>query len=213
MMMKAVRSSTAHSSSSTSKRRCLGTDVAGTKLLEPFQTFGWQPNEALSADDNFMDLTLILTRSSQLKQGGMACILVRSASTTDDDHPQESLLKRILSVSTNQSLFREGDSDIHAEISALGQAAKSGLATADCTAYITMPPCKTCFGALFSAGVKRIVSRHSPRQAWMQQAAEQHGMQVLGIADAQQQRARVDEIVKRYNDESMAGDAAAGETR
>ena len=207
MMMKAVRSSTAHSSSS-SKRRCLGTD-AGTNLLEPFQTFGWQPNESLSADDNFMDLTLILTRSSQLKQGGMACILVRSATTTDEN-PPESLLERIISVSTNQSLFRDGDSDIHAEISALGQAAKSGLATAECTAYITMPPCKTCFGALFAAGVQRIVSRHSPRQAWMQQAAEQHGIQVIGIADAQKQRVRVDEIVKKYN-ESIAN--AEGETR
>ena len=206
-MRNAVRSA-----SSSKRRLCLVDDDSLPPrkhlLLAPYQTFDWKPDESLTADENFMDLTLILTRSSQLKQGGMACILVRNNSssaspTTSTDHavpqpPPEDLLERILSVSTNQSLFRVGDSDIHAEIAALGQAAQAGLATADCTAYITMPPCKTCFGALYAAGVKRIVSRHTPNQPWLQKAAEQHNVQVLGMDDALQQRARVDAIVQRY---------------
>ena len=191
MLMNAVRSA--------SKRRCLGTAEAHN-LLKPFQTFGWQPNESLNADENFIDLTLILTRSSKLKQGSMACILVRQAS----DNNAEGLVERILIASTNKPLYRAGDSDIHAEISALGLAAKSGLATEDCTAYITMPPCKTCFGALFSAGIKRIVSLRSPA-VWLQEVAAKNGIEMKGSDDVIKHRERVDEIVRRY----MESDASS----
>ncbi len=47
---------------------------------------------------------------------------------------------------------------ISSEIGALGVCAQAGNSTKGATVYITMPPCKRCFGALVSAGIKRIVS-------------------------------------------------------
>jgi len=69
----------------------------------------------------------------------------------------------ILGAGTNTPLFdnNECTSDIHAEINALGEACKSRQSTQDCTAYITIPPCKRCFAALVTFGIKRIVTRQA----------------------------------------------------
>ena len=50
------------------------------------------------------------------------------------------------------------NSDIHAEINALGSASKSGQSTQDAFIYITMPPCKKCFCSLVASGIKRIIT-------------------------------------------------------
>jgi dCMP deaminase len=162
-------------------------------LLETFNTYGWRPSLALSEDENFMDLVLLVTRSSKLKQGSMACILVQPAAS---ENVEPSLaLDRIISVSTNQALYKESESDIHAEIAAIGQAAQTARSTKNCTAYITMPPCKRCFAALLSAGVRRIVSRHpSPLTG----IAEQHDIEMVYIESLEEQRARVDGIVEAF---------------
>ena len=134
--------------------------------MEPFETYGWIPDDRLSEDENMMDLLLLVTRTSQLKQGSMACILLRPAARQEDDKDDktepDNLLSRIQSVATNQELYKRGSSDIHAEIAAIGDAARHGRATHQCTAYITMPPCKRCFAALYTAGIVRIVCVHAP---------------------------------------------------
>jgi dCMP deaminase len=47
---------------------------------------------------------------------------------------------------------------IHAEVNAVAQAAKRGVPTDGCTAYLTHDPCWNCFKVLVAAGVDRIVS-------------------------------------------------------
>jgi tRNA(Arg) A34 adenosine deaminase TadA len=167
-------------------------------LLEPFNTFGWKPDSTLSEDENFMDLTLLVTRSSRLKQGSMACILVR---TNEENELGEysTIVDRIVSVATNQALYKENESDIHAEIAAIGQAARIATRpTADCTAYITMPPCRRCFAALLCAGVRRIVSRHvSP----LAELAAKHGIEMLCIDDLDEHKVRVNAIVHSYKEQ------------
>jgi tRNA(Arg) A34 adenosine deaminase TadA len=143
----------------------------------------------------------------------MACILVEPQRKYDIDGEQSnrvaeeqlekqqcSLTDRIIGMATNQSLYKPGESDIHAEIAALGQAAQSPWAsTAGCTAYITMPPCRRCFGALLCAGIGRIVSRHTPN-SFMQCIAEKHGIEMLGLENEQEQRYRVNALVQSYRE-------------
>ena len=70
-----------------------------------------------------MDIVMIITRSSILRQGSMGCILVGHKRDDEQDQSSE-LLDRIIAASTNTSIFNSGESDIHAEINAIGQVAK-----------------------------------------------------------------------------------------
>jgi deoxycytidylate deaminase len=171
----------------------------GERLLDSFQTYGWSPDDSLSEDENFMDLVLLVTRSSQLKQGSMACILVRAKPEIDSDDPA---MDRIISVANNQELYKCNSSDVHAEISAIGDAARSGRSTDQCTAYITMPPCKTCFGALLAAGVKRIVNFYPPPKFCLP-LMDKHNIEMIGVADIQEHRLRTSGIVSSYEQEEQ----------
>ena len=138
-----------------------------------------------------MDLTLLVTRSSECKQGGMSCILVKLPPENEAD--STSLFDRIVSVSTNRSLYKENSSDIHAENFAIGEAAKAGRSTDQSMAYITMPPCSRCFAALLSAGIRRVVSRYHAKK--LQDVADKNGIEM-----SQEQRSRIDNIVRLFNE-------------
>ena len=175
--------------------------IRNSHILERFNTYNWKPNPTISVDENYMDLTLLVTRSSKLKHGSMACILARSNNIHDDIEPIERNLSHyidgMISVSTNMSLYKENESDIHAEIAAIGLAAKEGYATHNCTAYITMPPCRKCFAALLCAGVQRIVTRHdSP----LFELAATHNIEMITLKDCDGQRHRTNAIVQEYED-------------
>lgn len=180
--------------------------------LSSFQTYGWKPDPSLSIDVNMIDLTLLITRSSTLRQGSMACILVRppeqsSAALLPAPEPTtgqidtDQLLDSIVSIANNQSFYIEGDSDIHAEIVALGQMCRAGCKTNGCTAYITMPPCKRCLVALYSAGIKRIVSRYAVPDVF-QRVAVQHEIEFVDVSDEsvvkEEQKIRLDALVQAY---------------
>jgi tRNA(Arg) A34 adenosine deaminase TadA len=169
--------------------------------LEAFNTYDWHPHSTLSDDENYMDLTLLVTRSSKLKHGSMACILVQNPLGEDSvERSLEYFTNRIVSVANNQAFYKENESDIHAEIAAIGQAASRGQVTKDCTAYITMPPCRNCFGALFCAGVQRIVSRHESR---LLEFAMPLGIEMVHLPDKDGQRLRTQAFVQAYEEQTL----------
>ena len=177
---------------------------AGNRMLELYNTYRWKPNPNISVDENYMDLTLLITRSSKLKHGSMACILVRSI---DDENPTDCNLSYyvdgVISVSTNKALYKENESDIHAEISAIGLAACAGYATRYCTAYITMPPCRKCFAALLCAGIRRIVTRHdSP----LFELAATHNIEMITLKDWDGHKCRTDAIVQMFEEQVATGE-------
>ena len=146
-----------------------------------------------------MDIVMLITRNSMLRQGSMGCILVQPNTAQRDrvavdvdldnttthqhvvqdantsDHYTNYIFNRIIAAANNTHLFSSNESDIHAEINAIGQVAKRQHYTATdndnggiqstfsttlgATAYITMPPCKKCFAALYTCGIQRIVTR------------------------------------------------------
>lgn len=63
---------------------------------------------------------MLVTRNSTLRQGSMACILADSNN-------------EMISVATNRPLYTENDSDVHAEIAAIGGACMMGRITKDAT--------------------------------------------------------------------------------
>ena len=91
-----------------------------------------------------------------------------------DDGPFR--LDTIISAAVNTPIFKPLDSDNHAEINAIGSASKRGKTTNGCTAFITMPPCKNCFGALVAAGIRRIVTTR-PFFEPVFSACDQHGIE------------------------------------
>lgn len=175
--------------------------------LDGFETYGWQPLPTKSVDENLMDLTLIITRgqATKLNQGSMACLLVRGdeqwqpppppPTVHASRHHHQSLINSILCVANNMPLYSENSSDIHAEIYAIGKAVRRGIALDRCTAYITMPPCKRCFPALYSAGIRRIVSNKLADRV-ICKAAEKHGIVMDVVAS---DRIRVEELVRAHN--------------
>jgi deoxycytidylate deaminase len=162
-------------------------DATTCKLLDGFKLHGWQPDPKLSDDENYMDLVMLLTRSSHCRQGSMACILV---------HPDSSnnICGSIISAATNLPLFTKNDSDVHAETAALGGACRTGSRTENATAYITMPPCKRCFGALVASGIKRIVTRLTPPQP-IEAGARRNGIELIALGKLQEQTARINTLI------------------
>lgn len=209
--------------------------------LSRFDMHQYQPSPLLSDDENYMDMVMIITRTSQLRQGSMGCILVRprnekgsieaeainsEADTVDDkDNNNEyrrSLICRIIAATTNTSLFTPNDSDVHAEINAIGQVARRQATTNACTmtmgsstttatthgatAYITMPPCKKCFGALHVAGIARIVSRRSHPMI-LHNAASKLGIQLVTLTQGEldSQKLRLDQL---FSQTTRVGDVS-----
>lgn len=165
-------------------------------ILSSYKTFAWEADETLTDDQNWMDLVLLITRSSQLKQGGMACILVQphSHSTMQCNNGIHNQI--IVSIATNKELYKTNSSDVHAEIVAIGSAARRGRSTAQCTAYITMPPCKNCFAALVEAGIQRIVTLY-PAPDHFLPLLDRYNIEMIGLNDPDQ-RIRVQQIVANY---------------
>lgn len=164
-------------------------------LFGQYEMHGFQPDPTLSDEENLMTMCMLVTRNSICTQGHMACILespthasrrqgaqgndeAASATNSAPQHEEPLLYKRIVGVSTNKPLYSELDSDVHAEIGAIGDAARRGNCTDACTAYITMPPCKNCFGALISAGCKRIITPRTPNNI-VESAAKARGVEMV----------------------------------
>jgi tRNA(Arg) A34 adenosine deaminase TadA len=207
------------------------TDAVARGPLAKFELHGYRPSKFLSDDENYMDIVMIITRSSMLRQGSMGCILVRPNTMADgerqvgnDDSQQHDddrdVLGRIIAAATNTSLFRTNDSDVHAEINAIGQVAMrrhfaqtresaraniAEVSTLGATAYITMPPCKRCFGALHASGIKRIVSRKE-HPSLLREAAREVGIYMSCLTQQQlaDQKVRLGRLFAHKSVDSVA---------
>ncbi|CAM9688674.1 unnamed protein product [Phaeothamnion confervicola] len=66
-------------------------------------------------------------------------------------------------MAVNTTVYEPRHSDLHAEAHAIGWCARRGVPTASTTAYVNIPPCKSCFACLLAAGVARVVTA-APRR-------------------------------------------------
>jgi dCMP deaminase len=173
--------------------------------LKPYHLYSWHPDESRSFDENYMDIVMILTRSVQFRQGSMGCIVVNEPNPPTKDYSK--FFNGIIGANTNQALFTPNDSDIHAEIATLGSCLQNGISTKDATVYITMPPCKRCFGALCAAGIKRIVSSKEYVKA-ITDGAEARNIELVTMSGGffNQQKDRISDLIKSDGQECNVTD-------
>jgi tRNA(Arg) A34 adenosine deaminase TadA len=170
-----------------------------------FKLYGWRPDPELSADENYLDVVMLITRSVQGdgQQGHMGALIVRASESSTSDEATSSdpssctttasfeskFFRNIIGAATNTPLFGGKDvtSDIHAEINALGQVCRASQSSEGCTAYITIHPCKRCFAALVTFGIRRIVCRRESPPLIVETAAE-HNISVSHLSYDQQRR-------------------------
>mmetsp|Transcript_9217 Transcript_9217/g.19039 ORF Transcript_9217/g.19039 Transcript_9217/m.19039 type:complete len:249 (-) Transcript_9217:997-1743(-) len=178
--------------------------------LSLYEMHSFRPSPNLSDDVNYMDIVMIITRSSHLRQGSMGCLLVQPKNDTQrTGNHEDRIFNGIIAAANNSSLFNADDSDVHAEINAIGQIAKRNQRSAtrshatNCetmtaqgaTAYITMPPCKKCFGALHASGITRIVSRRQPSRVLLETSVKV-GIEMTCLTDDEiaEQKARLEKL-------------------
>ena len=109
------------------RTRCFATDVASEVAaaaaavaegpLSRFELHGYRPLPDLSDDATYMDIVMLITRSSQLRQGSMGCLLVRPAETTtfdaaEPDPGRNEPFGRIIAAAVNTSLFQPDASNV-----------------------------------------------------------------------------------------------------
>lgn len=164
-------------------------------------TFGWRRDERLPPDESFLDLVLAVTRNSQCAGGHMGAAIV-SPSTHE-----------VIVVGVNSPLFYgEGSSsrksDVHAEANCISSCSKVGRKTEGCSIYITMPPCKTCFGLIVAAGIKRIVFRKVCISPEMVETAARVGVEMVSIGQEMDARCleRVKELWREGRDRDVNED-------
>jgi len=170
--------------------------------LHGYDIYGFKPDATLDDDDNYMELCMLVTRNSICNQGHMGCVLVgsdtarKSAEDSSGNH-RERIYGSIIGVSTNKPLYTTLDSDVHAEIGALGEAARRGIQTEGCTAYITMPPCKNCFGALLAAGCTRVVTPRAKPAKTVERVAGLKGVEMVVMDEdrASALQVRIDTLI------------------
>ena len=68
------------------------------------------------------------------------------------------------------------------------------MPTEGCSAYITMPPCKNCFGALVTAGVKRIVTRLKCLEPVLG-AANKNGIELVTLDNGDERMSRINQLI------------------
>lgn len=208
--------------------------------------YGYRPSLNLSDDENYMDIVMLITRNSMLRQGSMGCILVQpntaqidrvavdvDIDNTDNtthqnvvqdantsDHYTNYIFNRIIAAANNTHLFSSNESDIHAEINAIGQVAKrqhytatdngiqsTSSTTLSATAYITMPPCKKCFAALYTCGIQRIVTRKPYHKHLIETASNVNvGIELVSLSKEQfdNQKERMNDffLARRVNNDT-----------
>lgn len=111
-----------------------------------------------SWDSYFLDMACLVATRATCPRASVGCVLVvdRQVASTgyNGSAPgmphcdQEGCL-----VLENNRCART----IHAEVNAIGQAAKRGVSIQGGTAYVTHTPCINCLKALASAGIERVV--------------------------------------------------------
>jgi deoxycytidylate deaminase len=178
---------------------------------DQLRTFGWFYRNDLSCDANFMDLASLISRNSCCNGGHMGCVIVRGE--TAAPAPAASALAgqppEIIARAINSPLFAANSSDTHAEVNAIAQCARRGVATAGATAYITMPPCRNCFMLLVAAGVARIVSRLTCATDRFAAVAAERGVTLAVVPDDAETEARRAALVTA----AITGDGGAERAR
>jgi dCMP deaminase len=110
-----------------------------------------------SLDDYFMTIAMAAARRSTCPRARVGCVLsVSNRLLSVGYNGQPSGVPHCTDVGCNIG-GHGGCTAVHAEVNAIAWAARWGMGLEMARAYVTLSPCKACFIALRSAGVREIV--------------------------------------------------------
>jgi len=134
-----------------------------------------------------------------------------------NEHFEFEFYRSIIGAGINSSLFedvpsckvaenrkieiipKKNNSDIHAEINAIGSASRYGKSTLNASIYITMPPCRKCFGSIVASGIKRIVTCKPCICENINNAAKRLGIEMVHWDIQKEQKIRIEKMMSFSN--------------
>lgn len=110
----------------------------------------------LNWDEYFFEIARLVASRSEDPSTKVGCVIVgpdrEVRSTGYNGMPRGVIVSSDRMMRPTKYLYFS-----HSEISAIGNAARSGVALKDCSAYVTHHPCAGCARALIQAGITKVV--------------------------------------------------------
>ena len=156
-----------------------------SRSLNSLNRFGWEWVSGKSLSANWLDLAYLLSRNSKALDGHMGCVIVKDT---------------VLVESVNHGLFDEFRSDVHAEASAICDAARRGISLEGSTLYVTRAPCQRCYRLIAQSGITKIVAPNA-MEAKEQRNAQQRGLEYEVLRDDDERRSWRDQKAAPFRDD------------
>lgn len=112
-----------------------------------------------SWDQYFIDVATLAASRSTCNRAQVGCVLVVDRQIVATGYNGSAPGRPHC---TEEGCFLDGDHcirTIHAEVNAVGQVARRGVALDGGTAYVTHTPCMSCCKVLAAAGITRVIVR------------------------------------------------------
>jgi len=126
-------------------------------------------NTRPSWDDYFLELCEVVSKRATCNRGKTACIIVRNkqilttgyvGSPVGLPHCDDVGHQLRKTIDEDGQISTHCVRTIHAEQSAICQAAKLGIALDGATLYSKMTPCYTCAKLIINAGIKKVIAQN-----------------------------------------------------
>src|SRR5476651_34778 len=111
----------------------------------------------VSWDEYFMNIARVVASRSTCERKFVGAVIVRDRTILSTGY--NGSIRGMPHCTDVGHMMEEGHcvATIHAEVNAIIQAAKNGVAIDEATLYVTASPCWSCFKASANAGIKKIV--------------------------------------------------------
>jgi dCMP deaminase len=134
-----------------------------------------------SWDDYFMNIAKVVSSRSTCERKLVGAVIVRDRTILSTGY--NGSIRGMPHCTDVGHMMVEGHcvATIHAEVNAIIQAAKNGVAIEGAAIYVTASPCWNCFKAIANAGMKRIIYGEFYRDERIFDVAKQIGIELVHI--------------------------------
>lgn len=137
--------------------------------------------ERVSWDGYFMNVARVVSSRATCQRKFVGAVIVRDRTILSTGY--NGSIRGMPHCSEVGHMMEEGHcvATIHAEMNAIIQAARNGVALEGSAIYITASPCWSCFKALANAGIRRICYGEFYRDERSFRVAEQLGIEMVHV--------------------------------
>lgn len=119
------------------------------KCVHNLKNMEWRP----TWNEYFMSVAYLISKRSSCVRLHVGCVIVK------DNHIVTTGYNGHLAGADHNTFIRDGHEmlTIHAEMNAVSDSAKRGVALQGCIVYVTHIPCINCIKVLLSAGIVKVI--------------------------------------------------------